>query len=261
MTEKKGRKRGSSSLPEEKPVVESGNAISEVANAKVSRRTLLKGTATAAAVVGVSAVSLQSMQLKPDKEQSSSSVTSTFTYGQYTETNTATAPSSPPLVATNPFGEQTISLNVNGKTYSVNVWPRTMLVDVLREDLNLVATKRPCNRSMCGGCTVLIDGKAYESCNVMALRAVGHTITTGEIATGDPVVNALQEAWVTADGAQCGYCGPGMVSAAAALLKVNSNPTVPEIMAALSGNLCRCANYTHIINAVQLAATNLAGGA
>jgi aerobic-type carbon monoxide dehydrogenase small subunit (CoxS/CutS family) len=147
---------------------------------------------------------------------------------------------------------------VNGKTYNVNVWPRTLLVDVLREDLNLVATKKPCNRMTCGGCTVLIDGQARESCGVLALRAVGHTILTGEIATGDPVVNALQQAWVTADGGQCTFCGPGFVMASAALLKANASPTVAQIKEALSGNLCRCGNYTHIINAVQLAATNLA---
>lgn len=266
MTEKKGRKKAvlESSA---KPATSTGDAISDVANTKVSRRTLLKGATTAAAVVGVSAVTLGSAKLEP-KEQTTSSVTSTFTYGQYTETNTATAPVIPPLVATDPFGERTIILSINGNTYTANVYPRTMLVDVLRDGLDLIATKRPCNRSMCGGCTVLIDGKAYESCTIMALRAVGHKIETGEVgalaatnAAADPVVNALQQAWVTADGGQCTYCGPGFVMAAAALLKANPSPTLPQIKAALSGNLCRCGNYSHIISAVQLAATNLAGGA
>jgi len=260
MTQRKGRKSAplllekSESKAGVRPVPSTGGAIAKVANTKVSRRALLKGTATAAAVVGVSAAA---MKMGP-KEQSSS-ITSTFTYGQYTATNTATAPVVPPLVSTSPFGTQTIVLSVNGKSYNVNASPRTMLVDVLRDGLGLISTKRPCDRAACGGCTVLIDGKAFESCNIMALRAVGHSIMTGEIATGDPVVNALQQAFVTADGGQCTFCGPGFVMAAAALLKANPTPTLAQIKAALSGNLCRCGNYTHIINSVQLAATNLGG--
>jgi carbon-monoxide dehydrogenase small subunit len=261
MTNKRARKQPSLLQKEKagskagvKPVASTGSAITDIASTKVSRRTLLRGTATAAAVVGVSAAT---MKMAP-KEQTSS-VTSTFTYGQYTQTNTATAPVVPPLVATDPFGEQTLTLNINGKNVLVNAFPRTMLVDALREGLDMTATKRPCNRSMCGGCTVLIDGKAFEACTIPAIRAVGHVILTGEVATGDPVVNALQQAFVTADGGQCTYCGPGFVMAAAALLKANPSPTIPQIKAALSGNLCRCGNYTHIINAVQLAATNLGG--
>jgi aerobic-type carbon monoxide dehydrogenase small subunit (CoxS/CutS family) len=134
-----------------------------------------------------------------------------------------------------------------------------MLVDVLRNSLGLTATKKACGRMECGACTVLIDGAPHEACTYIALRAVGHSIVTSEIATNDPVVNSLQQAWVTADGAQCGYCGPGQIMAAAALLKSNPNPTVDEIKAALNGNLCRCGNYPHIILAVQLAATNLGG--
>jgi aerobic-type carbon monoxide dehydrogenase small subunit (CoxS/CutS family) len=93
----------------------------------------------------------------------------------------------------------------------------------------------------------------------MAIRAAGHTIVTSEIGTGDPVVNAIQQAWVTADGAQCGYCSPGFIMATTALLKANPKPTVADIKDALSGNLCRCGNYMHIIDAVQLAVANLGG--
>jgi aerobic-type carbon monoxide dehydrogenase small subunit (CoxS/CutS family) len=93
----------------------------------------------------------------------------------------------------------------------------------------------------------------------MAIRAVGHTIMTAEIATGDPVVNALQQAWVTQDGGQCGFCSPGFIMAAAGLLKSNTNPSVDDIKSALSGNLCRCGNYYQIIAAVQAAATALGG--
>jgi aerobic-type carbon monoxide dehydrogenase small subunit (CoxS/CutS family) len=152
---------------------------------------------------------------------------------------------------------RTITLNVNGANYNVNVEPRSMLVDVLREEMGLIATKRPCNRMSCGGCTVLIDGVPHEACTIIALRMVGHSIMTGEIAKGDPVVNALQQAWVTEDGGQCTFCGPGQIMAATALLKSNPNPTIPEIKAALSGNLCRCGNYMHIISAVQAAAASL----
>jgi aerobic-type carbon monoxide dehydrogenase small subunit (CoxS/CutS family) len=175
------------------------------------------------------------------------------------QTNTATVPPSPPIVATNPFATRTITLNVNGTNYNVNVAPRTMLVDVLRDDLSLIATKKACNRASCGVCTVLVDGVPHESCHVMAIRMVGHNIVTSEIAKADPVVNALQQAWVTEDGGQCNYCGPGNIMAATALLKSNPNPTVPQIKAALSGNLCRCGNYVQIIAAVQAAAKNLGG--
>jgi len=241
-----------------------GGPVEEAANAKITRRTLMKGTAAVAAVVGVSSVVMSGRNIREQgstTSSSSSSSSSTQSYVTITpsQTNTATVPPAPPVTTTNPFGVRTVTLNINGANYNVNVAPRTMLIDVLREDLGLVATKRPCNRMSCGGCTVLIDGVPHESCSIMALRMVGHTIVTCEIAKGDPVVNALQQAWVTADGGQCNYCGPGQIMAATALLKSNPNPTVPQIKAALSGNLCRCGNYMHIIAAVQLAATNLGG--
>jgi aerobic-type carbon monoxide dehydrogenase small subunit (CoxS/CutS family) len=216
-----------------------------IANTEVSRRTMLKGGASAAAVVGVS-VAMKGMRFKD-------SSTTTI------QTNTAKASASPPIVATDPAGQRTITLNVNGKNYNVNVYPRSMLVDVLRDTMGLIATKRPCNRMECGACTVLIDGAPHDSCGVLAIRAAGHNIVTSEIATGDPVVNVLQQAWVTADGAQCGYCSPGYIMASTALLKANPTPTVADIKEALSGNLCRCGNYPHIIAAVQLAASNLGG--
>jgi len=135
-----------------------------------------------------------------------------------------------------------------------------MLVDVLRDTMGLIAIKRSCNRMSCGGCTVLIDGQAFESCTYIALRAVGHSIVTPEIAAKDPVVNALQLAAPIADMAQCGYCNPGIIMAVTPLLKQNTNPSVADIKAALSGNICKCGNYMHIINTVMLAAKNLRGG-
>jgi len=262
MKTSKGKKKvASSSIAEKKavkPVEPTGGLIQGVADAKVSRRTLLKGTATAAAVVGVSAVGLQSVNLTPSKEQSASTSTSYSTISP-TVTNTATVPPNPPITTTDPFGVRTVTLTVNGTNYNVNVAPRSMLADVLRDELGFIATKKTCNRASCGSCTVLIDGQPHEACHVMTVRLAGHSIVTAEIATKDPVVNALQQAWVTEDGGQCNYCGPGNIMAATALLRSNPNPTVPQIKAALSGNLCRCGNYVQIIAAVQAAAKTLGG--
>jgi len=193
------------------------------------------------------------------REQGSTASSQTYTTISPTVTNTASIPPPPPVVTTDPFGVRTITLNVNGANHSVNVEPRRMLVDVLREDLGLIATKRPCDRMCCGACTVLIDGLPHESCTIMAVRAAGHTIVTSEITKGDPVVDALQQAWPVADGGQCCYCASGQIMAATYLLKTNPNPSVADIKEALSGNLCRCGNYLHMIDAVQLAASNLGG--
>ncbi len=161
------------------------------------------------------------------------------------------------------FAIQTINLSVNGTTMAAQVQPRDMLVNVLREQLGLIGTKRPCNRMECGGCTVLIDGKPYYSCTLLAIRAQGHQILTVEggitSKTPDPVLAAVQTAWVPNDASQCGYCQAGQVMAATALLKSNPNPTVDEIKAGMSGNLCRCGTYLNIISAIQQAAQALGG--
>jgi len=156
-----------------------------------------------------------------------------------------------------PFAKHNTSLNVNGKTYPVQLEPNDMLVNVLREKLNLVGTKRPCNRMECGGCTVLIDNKPYYSCTYLALRAVGKKILTVEGRENDAVPKAVQDAWVEADASQCGYCQPGQVMSATALLKSNPNPNVRQIKNGMSGNLCRCGTYMNIIEAIQLASQNL----
>ena len=239
-----------------RPVGATGGVMQDVANTKVSRRTLMRGTAAAVAVVGVSAFTMNGAKVK---EQGSTASSTSYVTISPTESVNTNSPTPPPTVATTPFDARTITLNVNGVSYTPTVEPRRMLVDVLREDLGLIATKKPCDRMCCGGCTVLIDGVPHESCTILAVRAVGHTIVTSEIATGDPVVNALQQAWVTSDGGQCCYCASGQIMAATYLLKNNPKPTVPDIKAALSGNLCRCGNYLHIIEAVQSAATSLGG--
>ncbi|MDG6922250.1 MAG: 2Fe-2S iron-sulfur cluster binding domain-containing protein, partial [Nitrososphaerota archaeon] len=190
MAIKTKRKKSSDSSAGERPE----GAV--IANTAVSRRTVLKGSAAAAAVVGVS-VAMKGVKLDRFMDSSSSITYSTITPSQ---TNTGQAPPNPPITTTDPFGIRTVTLNVNGTNHNVAVAPRSMLADVLRDTLGLIATKKVCNRASCGACTVLIDGAPYQSCHVMAVRVAGqHTIMTSEIATGDPVVDALQKAWVTQD--------------------------------------------------------------
>ena len=161
--------------------------------------------------------------------------------------------------SSDPFAAVPITLNVNGRNYSMSVEPRAMLVNVLRENIGLVGTKRPCNRMECGGCTVLIDNLPVYSCTTMAVKAQGHKIMTaeannpGQLSTPDTELAAIQNAWVPNDASQCGYCQPGRVMAATALLKSNPNPTPQEIQAGLEGVLCRCGTYINVIAAVQAA--------
>jgi aerobic-type carbon monoxide dehydrogenase small subunit (CoxS/CutS family) len=152
-----------------------------------------------------------------------------------------------------------IHLNVNGKTYATFVEPRDMLVNVLRENLGLTGTKRPCNRMECGGCTVLIDDKPYYSCTYLAIRAEGKKILTVEGWQSEKILQALHTAWHENDASQCGYCQEGQLMSATALLKSNPNPSVDEIKIAMSGNLCRCGTYMNIIEAIQSASKKLKG--
>jgi len=163
--------------------------------------------------------------------------------------------------AQDPFAVRTITMTVNGKRYNALVRPRDTLVNVLREQLGLIGTKRPCNRGECGGCTVLVNGVPILSCTYLAVRADGKEILTVEGRDYDHVLKTLQDAWVEADASQCGYCQPGQLMSATALLKRNPNPSVSEIKLAMSGNLCRCGTYLNIIEAIQLAASRLRGGA
>jgi len=170
---------------------------------------------------------------------------------------------------TDPFAPITITLNVNGNNYTLNVEPRAMLVNVLRENIGLVGTKRPCNRMECGGCTVLIispDGSATPvySCTYPAYRPQApYKIMTveannpGQLSSPDTTLAAVQSAWVPNDASQCGYCQPGRVMAATALLKSNTTPTPQQIQAGLEGVLCRCGTYINVIAAVQAAAKML----
>ncbi len=192
---------------------------------------------------------MKEVQLGPSREQSSTAIGSTEQLSSIDS-----APPAPPL---DPFAAQSVQLTVNGTSYTVSVEPRDMLVNVLREDLNLIGTKRPCNRMECGACTVLINGTPINSCNYLATRAVGKQILT--IEGTDSVLQALQAAWITNDASQCGYCQPGQLMTATALLKSNPSPTTDEIKSAMRGVICRCGTYLNIIEAVQAASTSLGG--
>ena len=152
-----------------------------------------------------------------------------------------------------------ITVTVNGSQESVDVPSNMTLLQMLRERLALTGTKNGCEAGECGACTVLLDGEPVNSCLVLAVEADGREVTTVEgLADGDRL-SALQEAFVEHSAVQCGFCTPGMLVSAQALLTRNSQPTEDEIKEALAGNLCRCTGYLRIIRAVQAAAEE--GGA
>lgn len=147
-----------------------------------------------------------------------------------------------------------ITLTVNGDTYTAVVKANTLLVNVLRDELNLTGTKKGCEMGDCGSCTVLLDGKPVDSCIILAVEADGHEITTIEGVARHGELDKLQESFVDNAAVQCGYCTPGMILSAKALLTANPNPTEPEIRKAIAGNLCRCTGYVNIVKAIQAAA-------
>ncbi len=152
-----------------------------------------------------------------------------------------------------------ISVTVNGKPYERQVEPRLLLSDFLRHELDLTGTHVGCEHGVCGACTILFDGQPIRSCLTFAVQAQGHTITTVEgLAPGPNDLHPLQEAFWQAHGLQCGFCTPGILLTLVPFLEENPNPSEPEIRAALSGNLCRCTGYQHIVDAVILAAQKYA---
>jgi len=146
-----------------------------------------------------------------------------------------------------------IQFTVNGKAYSVDVADDTPILWVLREHLNLTGTKFGCGVAQCGACTVLLGNEAIRSCSTPISEANGKQITTIEN-TSDKEVKALQKAWVAHDVAQCGYCQPGQIMNAAALLKKNPHPNETEIVDAMRGNICRCGTYNRIKSAIATVA-------
>ncbi len=153
-----------------------------------------------------------------------------------------------------------ITLTVNGEVYQISVKPNTILLDVLRDELDLTGTKRGCDTGDCGVCTVIMDGKTVNACLVLAMKADGRNIDTIEgIANGNKL-DPIQEAFVEKGAVQCGFCTPGMVLSTKALLDKNPQPTKLEIKTGISGNLCRCTGYTKIIEAIQSASQKISGG-
>ena len=146
-----------------------------------------------------------------------------------------------------------IALTVNQQKYDVDAPPDTPLLWVLRDNLGLTGTKYGCGIAVCGACTVLVNGNPMRSCVLPISAVAGSQITTIEAAE-QPVVQALQQAWIKQEVSQCGYCQPGQIMSAAALLASKPQPTDAEIDAAMSGNLCRCATYTRIRAAIHDAA-------
>ena len=147
-----------------------------------------------------------------------------------------------------------VEVRVNGEMRSAAVEPRLLLVHFLREELGLTGTHVGCDTSQCGACTVLIDGRSAKSCTVFAVQAAGSTVTTIEGLAEGESLHPIQEGFWEEHGLQCGYCTPGMIMAAASLLKENPNPSEAEIRSGLDGNLCRCTGYQHIVNAIARAA-------
>ena len=149
---------------------------------------------------------------------------------------------------------QTLNLTVNGTAVSLNVDPRTLLAQALREQLQLTGTHVGCDTAQCGACTVRINGRAVKSCSILALQAEGAEIQTIEGLSTDGAMHPVQEAFRECHGLQCGFCTPGMVMASVQLLQDNPKPSEAQIREALEGNICRCTGYHNIVRAVQSAA-------
>jgi xanthine dehydrogenase YagT iron-sulfur-binding subunit len=153
-----------------------------------------------------------------------------------------------------------VTLSINGRTHQLLVEPRWTLLFVLRERLGITGTKAGCERGECGSCTVLIDGRPRYACMTLALEAEGSEITTVEGLLDGEELGIVQQAFADEDAFQCGYCTSGQVMAAEGLLRTIPSPTVHEIRLGMSGNLCRCGTYPHIVNAVTTAAERKKGG-
>jgi len=147
-----------------------------------------------------------------------------------------------------------IRMTVDGVVYDDDVEARLLLVHYLRDRLGRIGTPIGCDTSNCGACTVHLDGKAVKSCTVLAVQADGHEITTIQGLAADGAWHPLQTAFHECHALQCGYCTPGMIMAAADLLRDNPNPSEEEIREGIEGNLCRCTGYQHIVDAIQQAA-------
>ena len=151
-----------------------------------------------------------------------------------------------------------VAITVNGVSYERSVEARMLLSDFLRHELGLTGTHVGCEHGVCGACTILLDGESARSCLMFAVQAAGHSVTTVEgLAEDRENLHPIQQAFWDAHGLQCGYCTPGILMTLVPFLQQNPDPTEDEIRHALSGNLCRCTGYQHIVDAVKLAAQNM----
>jgi len=157
------------------------------------------------------------------------------------------------------YEKKTIALTVNGRKVELEVAANETLLDVLRERLDLTGSKKVCDRGECGGCTVLLDGEPVYACMTLAIRADGRAVRTIEGLAEGGKLHPVQEAFIEKDGYQCGFCTPGFIMSTSAFLAKNPAPSLDEIKQALSGNLCRCANYAKIYGAVDAAAKKMRG--
>ena len=149
-----------------------------------------------------------------------------------------------------------VTVSVNGEEHSAEIEPRLLLVHFLRDTLGLTGTHWGCDTSNCGACAVLYDGEPVKSCTVLAAMAQGHEVTTIEAVEQGGVLDPVQQGFVEEHGLQCGFCTPGMILTARALLDRNPNPTDEEIRVAISGQICRCTGYVNIVKAIQWAAAH-----
>ena len=157
--------------------------------------------------------------------------------------------------------DHVVDVEVNGRGYTREVEPRLLLSDFLRHELGLTGTHVGCEHGVCGACTVLLDGVPVRSCLAFAVQVAGRSIMTVEGLSGDPDdLHPLQSAFHEAHGLQCGFCTPGFLMTLLPFLEENDDPTEQEIRLALSGNICRCTGYQHIVDAVQLAAATRRAG-
>jgi len=152
-----------------------------------------------------------------------------------------------------------ITITVNGTAHALEVEPRTLLVHLIRETLNLTGTHIGCDTTHCGACTILMDGKSVKSCTILAVQANGKSVTTIEGVSTEGAMNPLQEGFKENHGLHCGFCTPGMIMRATELLADNPNPTEEEIRWGISGNLCRCTGYNNIVKAILYASAKMRG--
>lgn len=153
--------------------------------------------------------------------------------------------------------KHSITLEVNGRRHRLEVEPRRLLVEVIRDDLGLTGTKRGCESNICGSCTVLLEGHSVHACCVLAVQAGGKRVTTVEGLAEGGTLHPVQKGFLDHLGFQCGFCTPGMILSSVALLSENPEPTPEEIRLGLTGNICRCTGYVKIVESVQAAAQGM----